>query len=424
MSSTVAVAGKPRALLLCYLCSPEHGSEPGVGWNQAVAVADAFDVTVITLDDERYRPAIERRLAASDAPPIKFVFVPKTLRELRLTQVSWLYYVTLHRWHQRAFDIARQLHAEQPFDLVHQVNLCGYREPGLLWRLGPPFIWGPVGGTQNIPTQFFSEFGLAEALAERTRNCLNRLQLRWSSRVRRAATSAACFLAANQLVQRELEENLQVRPELLLETGVREVGAPRKWSGANRPLRIFWSGNLVARKGPTLFLKALGRLKDQLPFEAVILGRGPDEARLKRLTEQLGIAKQVSFRGFLPHAEAVQLNAWADVFVFTSLRDTSGTVVLEAMSRGLPVIVLDHQGVHDIVTEGAGVKIPLTNPTQVVSDIAAAIEHLARDSAAWERLSARGVTRARDYLWSRRAEVIQGIYRRVLAANRAAPAPM
>ena len=54
--------------------------------------------------------------------------------------------------------------------------------------------------------------------------------------------------------------------------------------------------------------------------------------------------------GWLPHQEAIAQYAWADAFVFSSLRDTTGTVVVEALAAGLPVICLDHQGVHDVVT--------------------------------------------------------------------------
>ncbi len=96
----------------------------------------------------------------------------------------------------------------------------------------------------------------------------------------------------------------------------------------------------------------------------------------------------MQWRGWLPLAEALQLYASADLFVFTSLRDTSGTVVLEALSRGLPVICLDHQGVRDLITPECGIKVPVTRPSEVIAGLAEAITKLARDPDRREQLGA------------------------------------
>ena len=86
---------------------------------------------------------------------------------------------------------------------------------------------------------------------------------------------------------------------------------------------------------------------------------------------------------------------WADVFAFTSLRDTSGNVVLEALAAGVPVICLDHQGVHDIVTDQCGVKLPVTTPDDVIACMSESLRRLAQDTAARERLS-RGASERRE----------------------------
>ena len=113
----------------------------------------------------------------------------------------------------------------------------------------------------------------------------------------------------------------------------------------------------------------------------------------------MGLGDRVTWLGWLPRAEALEQYRWADVFAFTSLRDTSGNVVLEALAAGLPVICLDHQGVGDIVTERCGVKIAVTSPRKVVVELAAAIESLAKDKARWKRLSDGASERIGDYVW-------------------------
>ena len=90
--------------------------------------------------------------------------------------------------------------------------------------------------------------------------------------------------------------------------------------------------------------------------------------------------------GKLPRPDVLDQYRWADVFVFTSLRDTTGTVVLEALAAGLPVICLDHQGAHDVVTEQCGIKIPLARPGQMIDGLRDAMVALARDPDRRRRL--------------------------------------
>ncbi len=76
-------------------------------------------------------------------------------------------------WHRRAYRFALELSGEIQFDLVHQSTMCGFREPGRLWKLDAPFIWGPVGGTQNYPWRFLPQAGFTGALKEGARNIVN-----------------------------------------------------------------------------------------------------------------------------------------------------------------------------------------------------------------------------------------------------------
>ena len=67
----------------------------------------------------------------------------------------------------------------------------------------------------------------------------------------------------------------------------------------------------------------------------------------------------------------------SDVFVFTSLRDTTGSVVLEALAAGVPVVAPDHQGVGDVVNDDCGVLVPVTDYGSMVDGYRAAILRLA-----------------------------------------------
>jgi glycosyltransferase involved in cell wall biosynthesis len=117
---------------------------------------------------------------------------------------------------------------------------------------------------------------------------------------------------------------------------------------------------------------------------------------------------------WLPREEALAQYQWADVLVFTSLRDASGSVVMESLSQGLPVICLDHQGIGDIVTAQCGIKVPVTSTAEVVQRLSEAIIALAQNRERLDELAVAALERARAYLWGRKVEQTAEIYRQVL----------
>src|SRR5690606_33474414 len=133
--------------LCAYACSPYKGSEPGVGWGFVRALARRHDLSVI-VEEEKFRADIERYLADDPefARNVRFHFIAK--RRNRLLRKFWppSYYWYYRRWHRDALELARRLHGAVRFDLAHQLTMVGFREPGYLWQLGIPFVWGPVGG--------------------------------------------------------------------------------------------------------------------------------------------------------------------------------------------------------------------------------------------------------------------------------------
>ena len=129
-------------------------------------------------------------------------------------------------WLKKTYGIARSLHARHKFDLTHHVNLIGFREPGHLWQMDIPFIWGPVGGTQSCPWRFLASAGAMDMLKEGFRSAANWTQLRFSRKVRRALKSAAVVLVANSDGKRRLGRH---RPDAiqLLKNGPRRDRSQR-----------------------------------------------------------------------------------------------------------------------------------------------------------------------------------------------------
>jgi len=425
---------RPRLLMLAYACHPHWGSEPGMGWHRALEAARRCDTWIITRQSPA-TPAIKEYLRAhpDQTRGLHFVFVPSPRWEQWLRAVPGLYYLAYRCWQKRAFAVARRLHAEVDFDLTHQVTFGGYREPGYLWKLGVPFVWGPVGGTQNYPWRFLGQASLRGGAWEALRAVLNWCQLRFSPRVRQAARRAAVLLVGNSHAQREFKAIHQVEGVFVPGGGIADPLADEPSAGEDAAsvmpcdgaaeLRLLWSGVHEDHKALPLLLKALALLPGNLSYRLRVLGDGRRGAAWRRLAGRLGLAARIEWLGRLPHAAALAQYRWADVFVCTSLRDTMPTVVLEALAAGVPVLGLDHQGMGDAITEQCGVKVAVSTPRATIGRLAEALAALAGDPARRRTLADGARRRARRFLWSQQSCQLDAIYREILGPAPRSSAP-
>ncbi len=403
-----------RVLMVAYACSPYKGSESIVGWGRALETAKYCETWVLTGPESE--PDIKKYLAENgEIENLHFCFLAEDEKARRLSNMPALYahnYLAISYWHKRAKAYVQQLHERLNFSFVHHVNITGYREPGYLWELDIPFVWGPVSGTQNLPWRFLPALGLVQGGKEFVRNCVNLYQLRTSTRVHKAAQKAIAVIAANSTNQKDFSTICQQKPALLLETGLAAVADALPAKEQTNTLRILWSGEHKAFKALPLLFAALAQFPADTKYELRILGKGPMREKWEQFAQEKNI--KAEWLGFVPYTEILQQYDWADVFAFTSLRDTSGNVMLEAFSRGVPVVCLDHQGAADIVTKRSGIKIKVTNPAQVAEDLATALFTLTMDRKKLATLSQGALERAHYFLWSNNGARMAAIYEQAL----------
>src|SRR5207253_7393051 len=125
------------------------------------------------------------------------------------------------------------------------------------------------------------------------------------------------------------------------------------------------------------------------------------------LAASLGIADRVQFLGLLTAEELQDRFRRVDGFLFTSLRDSFGSVLLEAMAHALPVIALDHQGVAIHVPETAAIKIPVTNPAETVAALASGMRLLGSSPELRAQMGRAGWEFARSQVWERKVKLVE-----------------
>jgi len=394
-----------KILLSAYACEPGRGSEPGSGWNWVRQIGRLEECWVVTRLSNR--PEIENELALNPLPQVHFVYYdwPRWARFWkRGTRGARTYYCL---WQMGAYLLARKLHRQIQFDLVHHLTFASYCLPTFLPLLPVPFLWGPVGGGETAPPSFQWAFGLRALAFEALRTAGQRLA-DLNPFVRMTARRAAASLAATPQTAQKLKNlgcrDVRLSSQVLLSD--EELFKLRSMPAhEGHCFRVLSVGRLLHWKGFELGIQAFARFHHLYPeSEYRIVGDGPEKERWKRLAEDLGVGKSVVFGKTIPRSEVLKEIAYCDVLLHPSLHDSGGWVTAEAMAASRPVICLDLGGPALQVTEETGIKIPAITPDQAATDIAAALEQIASDWVRRARLGEAGRSRIERHFHSKRLE--------------------
>jgi glycosyltransferase involved in cell wall biosynthesis len=323
--------------------------------------------------------------------------------------------VAIHylQWLRLAYIKAAEFHEHTDIDIIHHVSYGTISIPPPFWKLPVPFVWGPVGGGQRVPSAF-RHYICSLSGREILRNIRSAL-LPLSFSLRRAAKASAIILAANQETYGLLAKAGALNVQLFLDSGIPStfVSRPRLPRPRGTPFTLLWVGRMQPRKALPLALEVLAEVKD-LAAKLLIAGDGEMRRKWESYAKHLNLDGRVEFLGQVPWNEISRLYQSADAFLFTSLRDSFGSQVLEAMAHGLPILTLDHQGVGTFLPPDSGIKVPVTSPRQTVAELAKGIRRLALNPEERQKMGEAARAYARTQTWERRAECMSNVYDEVL----------
>jgi len=412
---------RKKILVSAYACLPDAGSEPGMGWNWVSRLAQYHDIWLLT-EDNRYAPVIN---AYIDAHPelqghLHVVGIPRE----RYGESIWshLYYWSYRKWQKLAFQKAQELHNTIHFDLVHQLNMIGYREPGFLWQLPIPFVWGPVGGHAQMPWAYLPSLGYKGAIHYGLRNIINALQMRSMPRVKKAAKAAKVLLVATHDDQIGIKKHQKLGSILVNELGtdpsiINTIQITQNKSVDGR-IRIVWCGLFLARKGLNLGLYAIKKASEYVNLELHIIGSGPCDKEWRKLAKKLEINHLCNWHGNVEHQKVLQIMGNSDVFLCTSVQDATSTVVTEAIQMGLPVICHDMCGFGACIDETSGIKIEPYSPARSIEGFAQAIQYLADNPEKLAKLKSGAKQRALELSWQSKVDLMLDCYQRALLGDK------
>jgi len=405
---------RKKVLMVAYACHPGGGGEHWLGWGWAEAAARFCEVRLLTTPN--HREAVAEH-AAERGIQTTFVALPgwqKTLCRLFGPAGVWF---RKYLWQFHALREARKLHREHGFDLVHQTTFHTFRIPFACSKLGIPSVWGPIAGGESVPPGFDRFLG-KEARSEAWRARVNRLCLAIPG-VRGSLARTSAILVSNRTTLEFLPAGDRPRCVIVPANAVsaRDAAAPPRESAAkDGPLELIYVGNCVARRGMPIVFEALRAFVPE-EVRLRVVGDGAALASWKQQAAMLGVADRVVFTGSVDADAVRRYYDGADALAFPSLRDSGGSALLEAMTRGLPVICLDCGGPAEMVDDSSGIKLPVDDPVETVARLAEAIRRL-RAEPEWGRaLAASARERALTlYSWQGKGAVLESIYDRLLSS--------
>lgn len=390
------------------------GSEPGMAWNWCVNLAKYSELHIIT--EGEFRNEIEAALPTlPQGKNMHFYYNPvsEKIRKMCWNQGDWRFYKYYKEWQWKTYLIAKDICQKTHIDILHQLNMIGFREPGYLWKIPDiPFVWGPVDAKESFPLAYLEGASLKTKLFIQLKNTITKWQLQHAKRVRLAVKRASCVISASSNSQQAFKKYFQIESPLLNETGCYIQEHPIIDKSKKEYLDVLWVGKLDFRKQLGLALRSIAATKN--PHIKLHIVGGGNNFIYQTLAKELGIESQCKWYGAISHEEVQTIMQKSDVFFFTSVAEGTPHVVLEAIGNNLPVVCFDTCGQGDSINETVGRKIKLSNPNLSSQQFAMILNELENNRDMLKEMSENCKERQKELSWDRKAQQMIGLYQKIL----------
>lgn len=175
---------------------------------------------------------------------------------------------------------------------------------------------------------------------------------------------------------------------------------------------IICIARLVATKRVNDLIQALAFVASQQPqVRLIIIGHGPKQAELFRLTQKLKLDKKIRFLSRLPRTDLIKLLKQSHLFCLPSVVEGFGLVTIEAMAAGLPAVLADIPVNRETCQQNQGAVF---YRPQDSADLAQKIIKLMTDKVLYRQKQTQTAGLARKYRWSRIYQQTKAVYNQQL----------
>jgi glycosyltransferase involved in cell wall biosynthesis len=398
------VQKKMRVLAVAPYCDGQDVGESWCAFQWVKHLSTLADVTLLAMHRKGCVPVSEQ------LPNVRVVTwdEPSTIAGLKrfnsmLKPGYVAFYLRARSW------LAKALAAGETFDIAHQFTPIALRYPSPLAGFSIPYVIGPMAGSLATPTGFTSECASA-AWYTRLRS-VDGWRLKHDGALKHSYRNAAAVVGVAPYVGELLAPAQPARFEVMSELGVDDLAPENQRTMVPNRLRLVHVGRGVRTKGLRDAVRAMALLPESVDVRLVSAGQGEEIDICRAEAKKLGVDDRVDFLGQVTRARIEELYEKADVFLFPSFREPSGSVVFEALRHGLPVITTNIGGPGYVIDQTCGLTVPAQSPEQLATDLSTAIIRLAADTELRAKLSVGARTRISAIgLWRNKAKWLLELY--------------
>ncbi len=409
-----------RVLVSAFACDPQGRSGLGtgediLGWNLIQQLGRYYELWILA--SSKNRANIESALKARPQPYLHFNFfdMPRWLQKIAEKSKGGIQFYA-YLWQVKALFQARRLHRQYHFDVLHQTTYANDWMASYIGAFLPvAYIRGPGGGTHPVPRPFLKGYPLIKIVWEYIR-IYGRKIFRWDPVFIIGQRRARALLVCNQEARDAVPTIWRDKAHLFPVNGMtprdlKHIDGLKK-TARGRAFTILSVGRLIPLKGFALAIQAFGLFAEKCPTaELRIFGEGPERDSLEVLARSLRVNEHVRFFPWVDRDQILAEMKSCDCFLFPSLYDGGGAVVVEAMAARMPIITMNSGGPGFHIRKAWGILVEPHDPSRAVRDIASALESLWRNPSRRRALGLAARRRVEAfYAWDRLGDYLKKIY--------------
>lgn len=368
-------------LLSAYSVNPYNGSEDGIGWNWVVQLDRHYKPgdRIILLTKRFNEKDTRRGLKEFNIKHVELAItdVPMCLNWFREKHSTFhhMYYILWQHW---AWLWVKKSGIK--FDVIHHVTMNDYRIPSKMYKAkNSKVIWGPVGGAQVTPKALMCYE--KSRLTSKFRELINK-SCSWNPFYKNAIKKYDKIYCINketkQQIEQILDKEIELLPELALRDEYKNLPIIQRH---NKVVTVVFVGRLIGKKGIAFLIDALALMPKDFDWKLQIFGDGNDRKTIENQIRQSRIASKVTLMGNRTMSQISEAFMNADIFVLPSLRETSGNVLVEAMSHAVPIVGFDTSFCSQLKDLDCGIFINTEQPlNNIKEDFCNAVMKLGQDS--------------------------------------------
>jgi glycosyltransferase involved in cell wall biosynthesis len=392
-----------NVLFIAFSCSPFGGSEESIGWNIPFHFAQSYpDDSFYVFTKEEQQKDITVFFKDNGCPSnIHFIFV-NIPAYVKLLFRGPFFSGRQNSWLRKVAKLLPTFCVENKIDIIHQLTPVEFRSIIDVSQLScKKKVLGPIGGGEYVPKSL-KRYLLPIWPIEAFRKTVNLLSKRKA--VKKIRFFDNCLFAN---IETRSFLNLNSFP-IFTEIGIEKNFKCLPTVNDDKKLNIVYSGRLVSRKGLDFLFDCLKLVS--IDYHLFIFGTGHFSSKQKHQIKKF-LAGKVSIMEPLSHFEMLKKYNDYDVLVMPSLRETTGSVILEALAQGLPVIAYNGFGAKTLLDKTCAYLYFGSNLWSIKESLVACIERAYYDKISGVNL--KNICRLVSYenCWDEKIKYYNNLYR-------------